>query len=275
MLQLKQFGVETASYRWFGRPRWQARLQDINLQLHPGELVALVGASGAGKSLLVQGLLELLPPHTRRTGKICITELTGSAQSPSGKSPAPHRLFSYIPQSVAALNPLRTIGAQLQRAGELAGIPPSQREPHIASLLQRHQLDDGIQQLHPHQISGGMAKRTLICCASLHHSRYLLADEVTAWLDDDNARATLRHLRERCEAGCGVLWITHDLALAAEYADRVAVLHAGRLVETLSSTELRRGEGSAYVQALWQALPQHGFHVTDPAQLQELARAAG
>ncbi|MGL5045839.1 MAG: ATP-binding cassette domain-containing protein, partial [Plesiomonas sp.] len=100
-------------------------------------------------------------------------------------------------------------------------------------------------------------------------------DEVTAWLDDDNARTTLRHLRDRCEAGCGVLWITHDLALAAEYADRVAVLHAGRLVETLSSTELRRGGGSAYVQALWRALPQHGFHVTDPAQLQELARAAG
>ena len=272
MLQLQQFGVETASYRWFGRPRWQARLQNINLQLYPGELVALVGASGAGKSLLVQGLLDLLPPHTRRIGKMCISEITDVPQD----QPAPqHRLFSYIPQSVSALNPLRTIGAQLQRASELAGIPTSQREPHIVSLLQRHQLQSGIQQLYPHQISGGMAKRTLICCASLQHSRYLLADEVTAWLDDDNARATLRHLRERCDAGCGVLWITHDLALAAEYADRVAVLHAGRLVETLPSTELRQGGGSTYVQALWQALPQHGFHVTDPAHLQELGRAAG
>lgn len=271
MLQLQHFGVETASYRWFGRPRWQARLQDINLHLHPGELVALVGASGAGKSLLVQGLLDLLPPHTRRTGSMFITEETVKDNTQETER---RRLFSYIPQSVSALNPLRSIGAQLQRAGKLAGVPATQRAAQIHSLLQRHQLNPTTQQLYPHQLSGGMAKRTLICCAGLHHSRYLLADEVTAWLDQDNAIATLRYLRERCHAGCGVLWITHDLALAAEYADRVAVLHAGRLVETLSSTELRGGGGSAYVQALWQALPQHGFQITSPVRLQEYARAA-
>ncbi len=104
-----------------------------------------------------------------------------------------------------------------------------------------------------------MAKRVLTSCATLTNARYILADEVTSWLDDEHACQLLTHLRAFCQQGRGILWVTHDLSLAARFADKIAVLHQGELHETLSADELRNNGGSPWLQSLWAALPEQQF----------------
>jgi peptide/nickel transport system ATP-binding protein len=109
---------------------------------------------------------------------------------------------------------------------------------------------------YPRQLSGGMAKRILACTAALGGARYILADEITAWLDEGLACLLLGQLRELANQGSGILWVTHDLALAARFADRIVALHQGQVSDTLSSHHLRQGQGSEMLRAHWQALPE-------------------
>lgn len=101
-----------------------------------------------------------------------------------------------------------------------------------------------------------MAKRVLACHASLSLARYILADEITAWLDAPLANQLLEQLREQCEQGAGVLWVTHDLTLAARHADRIVALHQGRVSDNVSREQLLRGEISEHLQRQWRALPE-------------------
>lgn len=136
--------------------------------------------------------------------------------------------------------------------------------------LKTYNLAPGLVNDFPRQLSGGMAKRVLTSCATLTHARYILADEVTSWLDEDHACQLLTHLRAFCQQGRGILWVTHDLALAARFADKIAVLHKGELHETLSADELKNSGGSPWLQSLWAALPEQQF-VSKPIPLAEVA----
>ena len=101
-----------------------------------------------------------------------------------------------------------------------------------------------------------MAKRVLACHASLSQARYILADEITAWLDAPLANQLLEQLREQCEQGAGVLWVTHDLTLAARHADRIVALHQGRVSDNVSREQLLREEISEHLQRQWRDLPE-------------------
>ncbi|MNG06780.1 Glutathione import ATP-binding protein GsiA [compost metagenome] len=101
-----------------------------------------------------------------------------------------------------------------------------------------------------------MAKRILACTAALGGARYVLADEITAWLDEGLACQLLSQLRELANQSSGILWVTHDLALAARFADRIVALHQGQMSDTLSCHHLRQGLGSEMLRAHWQALPE-------------------
>lgn len=116
---------------------------------------------------------------------------------------------------------------------------------------------------YPRQLSGGMAKRVLACHASLSHARYILADEITAWLDAALAHQLLRQLRHLCKQGCGILWVTHDLMLAAQHADRIVALHQGQVSDSVSRAQLQRGEISERLMRQWQALPERGTLFSD------------
>lgn len=253
MLELKNLSLLQVRQRWLRKTRWEPMLSEVDLTLAEGELVALVGGSGEGKSLLLQSLLGLLPNAIRAEGEI---RLDGQPVSPSRLCALRGNTLSYIPQSVSALNPLVKTGRQIQRAAGLSGCCPSVDD--IAEQLSQYRLSPDLLDRYPLSLSGGMAKRVLVSCATLSQSRFILADEITAWLDSCRAELLMQHLKSLCREGRGVLWVTHDLHLAARYADRIAVLHQGTLKETLCAHSLRSGGGSPWVQSLWRSLPECG-----------------
>lgn len=260
MLSLKQVSLDVARYRWFGARKWSPLLQDISFDVAPGQMVALVGGSGEGKSLLLQCLLDLLPENLRLHGAIT---LDGKMLNSQDIRECRGNTFSYVPQGVQALNPLLSIEKHLRRASQLSG--QTWNVGKIEKLLQRSQLETSVLDAFPRQLSGGMAKRVLACHASLSQARYILADEITAWLDAPLANQLLEQLRGLCEQGAGVLWVTHDLTLAARHADRIVALHQGSVSDNVSREQLLRGEISEHLQRQWQALPERNqlFGVRD------------
>ncbi|HAZ3163694.1 TPA: ATP-binding cassette domain-containing protein [Escherichia coli] len=252
MLSLRQVTLEVAQYSWFGTKRWLPLVQDISFNVTPGEMVALVGGSGEGKSLLLQCLLDLLPENLRFHGDII---LDGDKLNSDSMRVYRGNQFCYIPQSVQALNPLHNVESHLSRWYSLSGKHPNTMQ--IEQLLHRNQLETDILRAFPRQLSGGMAKRILASHASFSRARYILADEVTAWLDITLARQILNHLRNLCEQGKAVIWVAHDLTLAAQYADRIVALHQGKLSDNVSREQLVRGDVSEWLQRQWQCLPEH------------------
>lgn len=251
MLSLKQASLEVARYRWYGARNWSSLLQDISFDVAPGQMVALVGGSGEGKSLLLQCLLDLLPENLRFQGTIT---LDGKKLERNDIRAFRGNTFSYVPQGVQALNPLLTVKKHLKRVSQLSG--QAWKTEEIEHLLQRSELESSVLEAFPRQLSGGMAKRVLACHASLSQARYILADEMTAWLDAPLANQLLEQLRGLCEQGRGVLWVTHDLTLAARHADRIVALHQGRVSDNVSREQLLRGDISEHLQRQWQALPE-------------------
>lgn len=251
MLSLRQVTLESARYRWYGARRWSALLENVSFDIAPGEMVALVGGSGEGKSLLLQCLLDLLPENLRFRGEIT---LDGDRLDEHAIRRLRGKTFSYVPQGVQALNPMLNIKKHLRRACHLTG--RAWDEAQMVQLLQQSDLDPTVLARFPRQLSGGMAKRILTCHASLSQARYILADEITAWLDTALASQLLAHLRGLCEQGCGVLWVTHDLMLAARYADRIVALHQGRVTDNIPCERLRPEGMSEPLKRQWQALPE-------------------
>lgn len=254
MLSFDQLSIDIAQFRWLGKRSWQPLLKSISLDIQPGKMVALVGGSGEGKSLLLQSALGLLPANMRTRGSI---KLNGHPLSERELIAYRGNTFCYIPQGVTALNPLICIGEQLSRSARLSGANVSSE--NIVQQLEHYHLSGSLVKTYPAKLSGGMAKRVLACNATLSNAQYILADEITSWLDDDHACLLLEHLRALCHKGKSVLWVTHDLALAARFADTIAVLNHGELNETLPAMALHQHEGSEWIKTLWNALPEQQF----------------
>lgn len=252
MLNFRHVSVENVHYNWFGRKRLSPILSDINLTLQRGEITALVGGSGEGKSLLLQSALALLPENLRMRGEI---RLEGKSLNTRQCQKLRGNTLCYVPQGVSSLNPLLRVGTQLKRSLHLSG-------RHTCALALEQQikhfhLQTDILLKYPRQLSGGMAKRVLACNAALGGAHYILADEITAWLDEPLAFQLLQQLRELSAQGAGVLWVTHDLSLAARFADRIVALNEGRISDDISINELKSGSGSAALRRHWLALPEY------------------
>lgn len=254
MLSLDKLTIDVAKFRWLGRKQWSPLLQDITLDIQPGEMVALVGGSGEGKSLLLQSVLGLLPDNMRCQGNI---SLNGSALTEKNKPQHRGNSLCYIPQGVSALNPLIQIGPQLERAAVLSGQHIKIHD--VARHLQQYNLQESLVNSYPSQLSGGMAKRVLASSATLSRAQYILADEISSWLDDEHALQLLENMKSLCRNGRGILWVTHDLSMAVRFADRIALLRNGVLEDVLSSQTLKQGGGGKWLQSLWNALPEHQF----------------
>ncbi len=229
----------------------------LDLHVHAGELVAVIGASGSGKSLLAHAVLGLLPPNAEERGTI---RFEGAPLDPDRRVRLRGRRIALVPQSVAFLDPTSRVGRQTRRAAVLAGRP----DPAAATreAYARVDLAAGTERQLPHELSGGMARRVLGATATIGRPRLVIADEPTPGLHEAVVTETLTHLRGLADAGAGVVLITHDLEQALTVADRVVVFYAGTTVEELPATGLR-GDGTGlhhpYTQALWAALPRNGF----------------
>ncbi|WP_018085273.1 ATP-binding cassette domain-containing protein [Desulfurispora thermophila] len=235
-------------------------IQDMDLEVYPGEVLAVVGASGSGKSLLAHAILGILPPNAVTGGAIYYA---GRPLDARQQARLRGREIALIPQSVNFLNPLLRVGDQLLPPGR----PPAaeQRERAAAALrevLQRYQLPPDIGRYYPFQLSGGLARRVLVGTAVLSEARLIVADEPTPGLHSSVVQETLRHLRQLADAGRAVLLITHDIEAALAVADRLAVFYAGTVLE-IAPVDDFDGSGEAlrhpYSKALWRALPQNDF----------------
>lgn len=254
LLAVEDYAIGFRRYRTLLRQAEIMVLEGLSFGLERGEVLALVGASGAGKSLLAHALFGILPPNALTRGSL---KLDGRALGPQSLAP---RRMGLVPQSPSHLDPLQRCGRQLAWAARRRGLRPD--AALVASTLARFGLEAAVTRAYPHQLSGGMARRLLLAMAAIGGPELIVADEPTGGLDPEHAAIVLAQLRRLADAGSGVLLITHDLAQALPFADRVALLRQGRLVGTEPAGAFT-GAGEQlrlpYARALWRAMPQNAF----------------
>lgn len=265
MLSVKNLSVEFNRYsrKW---ERIAVRpVRDLTLDIGAGEVVAVVGSSGSGKSLLAHAVLGLLPKNAVTSGEMTFK---GAPLDKRRIHALRGREIALIPQSVAYLNPLSRVGRQVYRASRLSGKCCCTASQSTESAFARYRLGKLVKKMFPFQISGGMARRVLTATATVGEASLLIADEPTTGLDPAMVRESLRHLRELADTGKSVMLITHDIDAAVDIADKVAVIYAGTTVEVADSSSFRVEGGlkHPYSRVLWNALPQNGFQYLEGNQ---------
>lgn len=213
-------------------------LTDVTLRVASGEVVGLVGESGSGKSTTANAALRLLPGDATATGRITVDgtdvlSLTGDAL----RAHRSHTVAMVHQDPRSALNPVRRVGDFLTERLRGAGLDQRAARARAVELLAAVGLSDPERRVRqrPHELSGGMLQRVVIAGALAAEPRLLLADEATSALDVTTQAEILALLKSLRTSGGdrtpGMLFITHDLQLAAAYCDRVYVMYAGRVVE--------------------------------------------
>ncbi|MDI6942463.1 ABC transporter ATP-binding protein [Microbacterium barkeri] len=234
----------------------------VDLDIHRGETVAIVGESGSGKSTTATAIIDLLPG----TGKVTAgsIELEGVDLAKVGRREMEDirgRRIGYVPQDpMSNLNPVWSIGFQVKEAIRANGIATGRKEveQRAIEVLKQAGLADAERRLHqfPHQFSGGMRQRALIGIGLAADPALLIADEPTSALDVTVQRVILDHLASLTrEKGTSVLFITHDLGLAADRADTIVVMNQGEIVESGPSREILEDPQHPYTQRLVAAAP--------------------
>jgi peptide/nickel transport system ATP-binding protein len=232
-------------------------ITDLDLTVQAGELVAVVGASGSGKSLLAHAMLGILPDNAQLSGTM---EFQGEPLTPERCEVLRGKEITLIPQSVGYLDPLMSVGRQVQRVGQLNGLASGAARTLRDRTFARYDLPNYTPKRYPFQLSGGMARRVLVSTAVMTQAQLVIADEPTPGLHPDVVAETLNHLRELAQEGRGVILITHDIEAALQVADRVAVFYAGTTVEIADDRDFATGNlRHPYTQALWRSLPQNEF----------------
>jgi oligopeptide/dipeptide ABC transporter ATP-binding protein len=237
----------------------RAVLRDVSLTVRAGEAVGLVGESGSGKSMTARAIDRLLPPGAQVDGLVRyrgedVSQLAG-AELRNFRA----KVAMIFQDPRAHVNPVRRIGDFMTEALRTnLRVPTPYAERRAASMLRQVGIEDGERRLrqYPHELSGGMLQRVMIAAALLTDPRLLLADEPTTALDvttQAEVMAILDNLRR--EYGLAMLFITHDLELAAAICDRTIVMYAGQVVEVRSSALLHADPLHPYTAALTAARP--------------------
>ena len=253
----------SVSFRMYDGALEQKELQvisDLHLTVRPGEIVAVAGSSGSGKSLLASAILGILPGNATLKGHL---NYKGQELTPEIQKKLRGTEIALVPQSIAYLDPLMKVGKQAD--GHRKPYPSEKRK----SLFKRFSLPENTEKLYPFQLSGGMARRVLVSTALITDAQLIIADEPTPGMSLNQALEALRRFRELANEGKGVILITHDIDLAFAFADRVAVFYAGTTVETAPVADFKTGADALrhpYSKALWRALPQNGFTPIDGFQ---------
>ena len=238
-------------------------LRGIDLSVAAGEVHALVGESGAGKSMVGRAVLGIVPPTMELVaGGVRFLGKDWSRLGEAERRVHLGRDIALIPQDpLTALNPGHTIGAQVADVLRLhLGHGRAQAHARTLELLEavRIRAPATVARQYPHELSGGMRQRVLIAIAFACKPRLIVADEPTTALDVTVQREVLRLLRDlQRDEGAAVLFITHNLGVVAQLADRVSVIHAGRIVEHGSVREIVEAPRTDYTRALFAATPRH------------------
>lgn len=251
------------SFTQYGKGMRQIELpviRNLDVEVKAGEMVAVVGSSGSGKSLLAHGVMGILPYNASLGGTILYRDETltkGRIEKLRGNE------IVLVPQGISYLDPLMKIGPQIRK-----GRRDEKTRRKTYDILKRYHLEQAVEEKYPFELSGGMSRRVLLSTAMIENPKLVIADEPTPGLDLKLARQAMADFRELADIGAGVLVITHDLELALETADKIVVFYAGMTVEEADVLDFQREETlrHPYTKALWRALPQNGFQFIEGSQ---------
>ena len=231
------------------------------MEIQKGEVVAIIGASGSGKSLLAHCILGILPENAMVAGEIIYKDKVLNNKE---KALLRGKEIALIPQSVTYLDPLMRIDKQILGNRKDKRLLARQEE-----LFDKLDLDKNVAKMFAHQLSGGMARRVLFVMALIDNPQLLIADEPTAGMHETQAITALNMLKDCSKEGKGVLLIIHDIELALKVADKIVVFYAGMTIEISNTSDFIKGEKHLrhpYTRALYRALPQNEFFANKQSQ---------
>lgn len=248
-------------------------LSDVSLTIKRGEILGIVGESGAGKSMTGMAVLGLLePPGRIAAGEIRIggkrTDNLSEAEMASIRGSMVGAIFQ---DPLTSLNPLFSVGQQLVETVRLhSSRSRAEARDHAVALLKQVGIPGADERIdhYPHQFSGGMRQRVVIALALAGNPQLIIADEPTTALDVSIQAQITALLRRLCrEHGTGVMLVTHDMGVIAETADRVAVMYAGRVIEIGPVEEVLSRPKHPYTRGLMGSIPALGARVERLAQI--------
>lgn len=253
ILSIHNLQISFTQYERGLKQRTFQTVKGLDLEIGAGELAAVVGASGSGKSLLAHAVMGLLPYNASISGEMYYRKekLTKERQeSLRGNE------IVLVPQSLAYLDPLMKIGKQIKKNSK-----DEKKTRKLKDIFARYHLKEEVEELYPFEVSGGMNRRILISTAMIENPKLVIADEPTPGLDLKTAKRVMGHFREMADMGAGVLLITHDLQLAIETADRILIFHDGRTIDEAAPGDFQAENTlkHPYTRALWRAMPKNGF----------------
>ncbi len=250
-------------------------LKNVSLKVESGEVVTIVGESGSGKSTLAQAIIGVLdsPPAFIRTGEIFLEGKRIFPQKEKNFNFRGTGINMVFQEPLVSLNPVYTIRKQLLESAQIGGIPEKggEREKIIKSILSELMIRDVDRVLnsYPHQLSGGMRQRAAIAMAIIQRPKLIILDEPTTGLDlivQRKIMSLLLNLRK--EISTSLLIITHDLAVAANMADRIYVMYAGRIVESGTRGDVIKDPLHPYSLMLRDSVPT-GYKESGPLRVTE------
>lgn len=233
-------------------------VNDISFEIQEGEWFAIVGQSGSGKSMTASAIGQLLPPNLQATGEIDYAGSNLLTQSPSEMRKIRGKHLSYIFQDYqGSFTPFLTIGRHFEEYQQRhLDLSKTARKRQAKQALVSVGLSEDIYTRYPVQLSGGQLQRVSIAIALLLKPNLLIADEPTTALDSVTSFKVLELLSElQAETGCAILFITHDLRHVRKYADRIAVMKDGVIIETGNKDQILNHPKHAYTELLIKSSP--------------------
>jgi len=247
-----------------------AAVDGLSFRIDPGEVFALVGESGCGKSLTALSILGLQPPAARRSAEILAFKDRDLTTLPDEELRAVRgrEIAMIFQEPMTSLNPVFTVGDQIGEMLEThLGLSPRETRIRTVELLRQVNIPEPEERLrsYPHQLSGGLRQRVMIAMALACNPSLLIADEPTTALDV-TIQAQILHLLTELRNGrdLGLLFITHDLGVVAQVADRVMVMYAGVAMEETRVDRLFAEPRHPYTRGLLRSLPRDRRHRLDP-----------
>ncbi|MFI3175574.1 MAG: ABC transporter ATP-binding protein [Bacillota bacterium] len=260
VLEVKNLSVDFRMYQKGLKKQTTQTIKNIDLTIDSGEIVAIIGSSGSGKSLLAHAILGILPSNAIVSGEIFYQ---GSQITDKSILQLRGKEIALVPQSINYFDPLMRVGKQVRNKTVTKA---RQRE-----AFARYGLTISDEALYPFQYSGGMAKRALLSTAVASGATLIIADEPTPGLSHDLGMEVMANFKELADEGKSILMITHDIDLAGQFADRIYVFHEGMRIDEIASRDFREGNLThPYTKALFSALPQNGFHLPEAETFQFL-----